>query len=738
MQLTMTKRFEYKDLPDMASIFHEAEKIAGRISVGKTLFFEKYGVSSEWEYKIAAMRNGTICKHSHIGWNSWDETARNVEYIYRELERRNSYITRMGFIFDWVMGVPAEYRRNMQRGTGLIFETPDEWRELGRIAPIQPHLSDHMIGAPNALENTVLGLQAGVTSIGNVSHYFTYEYPGIELERERTVNSLVAFALMGKIPGTIIHSNLDDGYGNQMHDLANLVGWAMIERYLVEGLLGACMTFSYGNLFSDPVSRIVFNMAMDAGNTKGVPGTMTFGNTIDYGLDLSRNYGALSSFSLADAVCQRHKPTGHAVSAVPVSEAQRIPTPDEIVDAHLCIDMMIEKSQLLEPYMNWSAIEARRDVLVACGSVFFERVMNGLDDLGVDTRHAGEVFACLKSIGAAQLEEKFGVLLSTVGMDPISSELRFTFGFMSVASGIDMLPFIIGLFPLSEVFHRIYEIYTLPDYVIIQCHKIRFPSLREWFARKWVTLRSAVIGTFIGILPGTGASPAAFISYSMAREASSHPEDFGKGAVEGVIAPEASHNAVTGGAMVPTLALGIPGDAETTLILATLTIHQITPGVRLMLDNPVMVHSIFFLLLIAYIMLTVAAIIMVRSFGRLIRLPNAVLLGLIIVFSMLGAFIARNNYFDLLIALAVGLVAFGFRLGNFPLAPALVSFILAPQFEYRYSQVAIYRADTPWPVYLADHPLACIFLVVVLFLLIRPVVKSVRKWREVLSHHNAP
>lgn len=409
MQLTMTKRFEYKDLPDMATIFSEAGKIADSISVGKTLFFEKHGVTSEWDYKLSAMRQGVICKHSHIGWNSWGETARNVEYIYRELERRGSYITRMGFIFDWVMGVPAEYRRNMQRGTGLIFETPEEWRELGRIAPIQPHLSDHMIGAPNALENTVLGLQAGVTSIGNVSHYFTYEYPGIELERERTVNSLTAFALMGGMPGAIVHSNLDDGYGNQMHDLANLVGWAMIERYLVEELLGACMTFSYGNLFSDPISRIVFNMAMDAGNAKGVPGTMTFGNTIDYGFDLSRNYGALSSFSLADAICQRHKPTGHAVSAVPVSEAQRIPTPDEIVDAHLCIDVMIEKSQLLEPYMDWSAITARRDVLVACGQVFFERVMNGLDDLGVDTRHAGEIFACLKSIGPAQLEEQFGV-----------------------------------------------------------------------------------------------------------------------------------------------------------------------------------------------------------------------------------------------------------------------------------------------------------------------------------------
>lgn len=332
----------------------------------------------------------------------------------------------------------------------------------------------------------------------------------------------------------------------------------------------------------------------------------------------------------------------------------------------------------------------------------------------------------------------FGVILSCVGMDSISSELRFTFGFASAASGIDMLPFVVGLFPLSEVLHRIYEIYTLPEYVVIKCNKIRFPSLRDWFAQKWITVRSAVIGTIIGILPGTGASPAAFISYSVARESSKHPEEFGKGCVEGVIAPEASHNAVTGGAMVPTLALGIPGDAETTLILATLTIHQITPGVRLMMDNPVMVHSVFFLLLLAYFMLSVAAIIMVRSFGRLIRLPNAVLLGLIVIFSMLGAFITRNNYFDLFIALAVGIVAFGFRLGNFPLAPALVSFILAPQFEYRYSQVVIYRADTPWPVYLADHPLACIFLAVVLFLLIRPIVKSVRQWKAHLAQKDAP
>lgn len=409
MKITMKKRFEYKDLPDMNEIRSQIDRIAAHTTIGETLFFKKHGVKSEAEFKLKAMKEGYISKHSHIGWNSWDETAKNVEYIYNELERRGSYITRMGFIFDWVMGVPEEYRSKLQSGTGLIFKSPDEWKAIGQIAPIQPHMSDHMIGCPNALENAKMALEAGVTSIGNVSHYFTYEYPGIELERERTINSLLGFGLMGKFEGTIVHSNLDDGYGNQFHDLANLTGWTMIERYLVEELLGASMTFAYGNLFSNPISRIVFNMACDATNVKGTPGTMTFGNTIDYGLDFSRNYGALCNFSLADAICQRHKPTGHAVASVPVSEACRIPTPDEIIDGHLCIDMMIEKSKFLEPFIDWNKIEAERDILLACGRVFFERVMNGLEDLGVDINHPGEVFAALKAIGAEQLEVNFGV-----------------------------------------------------------------------------------------------------------------------------------------------------------------------------------------------------------------------------------------------------------------------------------------------------------------------------------------
>lgn len=408
LEIKFNKRFEWKDLPPLSAIEAEASKLAKGITVGETLFFKEHGVKSEAEYKRRAIAEGAISKHSHVGWNSWDETAKNIEFIYNELKRRGSYITRFGFILDWVMGVPAEYRSRLPKGTGLVLNTPEEWAALGQIVPVQPHMSDHMIGSPNALENTVFALNAGVTSIGNVSHYFTYEYPGVELEYERTVNSLTAFMLMGKVEGTIVHSNMDDGFGNQFRDLSSITGWAMMERHLVEDLLGARMAFAYGNLFSDPMGRIIIHSVMEKLNKHHTPGTMIFGNTVDYGLDYQRNYGALASFSLADAIFQRHTPTGHAVASVPVTEAVRIPTAQEIVDGHLTIDMMIEKSKFMAPFINWERVNAERDLYIFCGKIFFERMMNALDDLGVDINHPGEIFAALKAIGPRQLEDNFG------------------------------------------------------------------------------------------------------------------------------------------------------------------------------------------------------------------------------------------------------------------------------------------------------------------------------------------
>jgi methylmalonyl-CoA mutase cobalamin-binding domain/chain len=409
MDIKFNKRFEWKDLPDMDTMRREVDAAAKDITVGETLFFKEHGVKSENEYKLKCMKNGELTKHSHVGWNSWDETAKNIKFIYEELKKRGSYITRFGFICDWVMGVPKEYRHKLPKGTGLCLETPEEWAALGQVVPVQPHLSDHMIGCPNAWENTVYALKAGATSIGNVSHYFTYEYPGVDLEYDRTWNSMKAFYLMGKFEGTVVHSNIDDGFGNQFTDLISITGWAIMERYIVEELLGARLSHAYGNLFSDPMGRIIMHNTMQRLNKYKTPGTMIFGNTVDYGLDLERNFGALSSFSLADAIFQRHCPTGHSVASVPVTEAIRVPTAQEIVDGHLCVDMMIEKSKFMEPYIDWAKIEAETDVYLAAGNLFFERMMNGLEDLGVDTKHPGQIMAALKAIGPKQLEDNFGV-----------------------------------------------------------------------------------------------------------------------------------------------------------------------------------------------------------------------------------------------------------------------------------------------------------------------------------------
>ena len=149
-----------------------------------------------------------------------------------------------------------------------------------------------------------------------------------------------------------------------------------------------------------------------------------------------------------------------------------------------------------------------------------------------------------------------------------------------------------------------------------------------------------------------------------------------------------------------------------------------------MADNPVMVYCIFILLICANLLMIPAGMLTVRSFGKLLKIPNAVLLGMIILSAMIGSFITRNNFFDLWAALIIGVVAFGFRLGKFPLAPALIGYILGPQLEYRYSQVVIYREGTPWPQYLMDHPLALVLFIIVAFLLIKPLVHSFRMWRE--------
>lgn len=411
MDIQIKRRFNEKELPDMKTLVSEARTIAKGVTIGETLFMKKYGVKSEGEYKRKMMETGHIMKHTHIGWNSWDATEKGFQKVYEQLQSDGSYIDRFGVCLDWVMGVPEQYRDRFQAGSGLIFKTPDEWKVMGQIVPVQPHLGDHMIGSLNSVENTVNGLGAGVTTIGNLSHYYTYEYPGLDMELYRTADYVKAISIMSCFHdrGMIIHSNLDDGFGSQFHDLANLVGWARLERYVAEDLLDARVGHCFGNLFSDSMFRLIFNVAMGKINKYHTPGSFVNGNTIDYGTDIPRNFGALAAYSLADIIGQLKYPSGHAIAPVPLTEAVRVPSAEEMVEAHHTVDMMIEKAPYYEQFINWDRVESESEILVTAGKIFFERVLNGLDDLGVDITHAGEVVSVLKAIGPEQLEINFGV-----------------------------------------------------------------------------------------------------------------------------------------------------------------------------------------------------------------------------------------------------------------------------------------------------------------------------------------
>ncbi len=410
MDIEIKRRYNEKELPDMKTIRSDAKKIASKITIGETLFMKEYGVKSEVEYKQKMMEAGKIMKHSVIGWNSWDVTEDGIRAVYNGLKEAGSGIDRLGICCDWIMGVPEQYRDRFQASGSLILNTPEEWSRLGQVVPVHPHLGDHMIGSLNGVENVTNALNAGVTSIGNLAQYFTYEYPSLEMEDYRTEDYIKAMAIMGefKDQGVCMHCNLDDGYGAQFHDVANLLGWAKLERYVAEDLMGGRLAHCYGNLFSDSFLRIVFNRALSMINKYGTPGTFVNGNTIDYGFCLPRNYAALCAYALPDVACQLMYPSGYAVAPVPFTEAIRIPEPKEIIEAQLTMDMVIEKAPYYARYINWEKVNADAEKLVVGANQFFERVMNALDDLGVDINHGGEIVSVLKAIGPEQLEIAFG------------------------------------------------------------------------------------------------------------------------------------------------------------------------------------------------------------------------------------------------------------------------------------------------------------------------------------------
>jgi methylmalonyl-CoA mutase cobalamin-binding domain/chain len=395
------------ELPDADELMAEGRRLARTVSVGSCPFLQTYGVRSESEYKRRRMAEGAIMLHAQFGFRSRAKSQRAYAEIYQRVDAAGYRVDRYGICLDWSMGYPAAHRADMPRGTGLILEEAEDFFALTQNAPVAPHFGDFVIGTPAAVENTAAALSAGATTIGNLGQYFTFRMPRWTDDVGTTAETVKALALCAAQPVEIlVHSNLDDGFAALFCDLACSVGAVLVERYVVEELIGGHVSHCYGHTFSEPLTRLAFQRAL--AQVTEAPGSMVYGNTTIYVASEVENYANLGSYLLVDIVAQRGRPTGHGLNPVPVTEALHIPEIDEIVNAHLFANRLVRRAEGFEPLFDLEEAERIAGRLVEAGHRFKERVLNGFAEAGINTADPFELLLALRRIGARRLEEQFG------------------------------------------------------------------------------------------------------------------------------------------------------------------------------------------------------------------------------------------------------------------------------------------------------------------------------------------
>ena len=314
----------------------------------------------------------------------------------------------------------------------------------------------------------------------------------------------------------------------------------------------------------------------------------------------------------------------------------------------------------------------------------------------------------------------FGVWLSTIGAERVTAIERFMFGNYDLYEGLSFVPVFIGLFAISELLVQSKMVNKIVETVALKA--VKLPT-KEDYKRIWKTiLRSCGIGTFIGVLPAEGATVASMIGYSEAKRWSKNKEEFGKGSVEGIAGAEAANNAATGGAMVPTMVLGIPGSGTTAIILVGLMVHGLRPGAYLFTEQVEKVYQIFGSMLLANLMFMAMGLYAARLFARVSLVPISILWPIVFALSVIGAYALSQSLIDVWIALIFGVIGFFARRHGFAVAPIAVGLILGEMVETNL-QHSLKMYDGQWWMIFAQ-PLAAFFLILAFLGLCGPYLYS--------------
>jgi putative tricarboxylic transport membrane protein len=310
------------------------------------------------------------------------------------------------------------------------------------------------------------------------------------------------------------------------------------------------------------------------------------------------------------------------------------------------------------------------------------------------------------------LSTAVGVLIASVGLDPITTQRRFTFGSLELDSGIDLLAMLIGLLVMSEVLVQMEEGWSRAAGETLVKSKNRDDSRVTWPELKrclGTIFRSSLLGSFCGALPGVGSITAAFMGYDQARTTSKHPETFGTGELKGVAAPEAANNAVCGAALIPMVTLGIPGALSVAVIMGAFMIHGLAPGPMLMVEHPETIYGMFMILIISDFFMLVIPLPLMKLGQKVIMVPRSYLFPIILILCCVGAYGTNQSLFDVKVMVFFGVV--GYLLKKWDLSPAamLIAFILGPMTEvYLRQGLKMSGGD---PLIFVTRPIALLFLI---------------------------
>jgi putative tricarboxylic transport membrane protein len=266
-----------------------------------------------------------------------------------------------------------------------------------------------------------------------------------------------------------------------------------------------------------------------------------------------------------------------------------------------------------------------------------------------------------------------GLLVAMIGVETATGTERFVFGLAELSGGISLLPAMVGAFGFAEV---LTVMRNRTEGIVIDASDRVIPRLSDMMRYRWTALRSGILGTFTGLLPGVGEDVGAWSSYALAKRLSRHPEKFGKGSIEGLVAAETGNNAAVPGAIIPVLTLGIPGSGVAAVLMAALIIHGAQPGPLLMVTQPQTAYDIIAMLFIATLFILILGLSLTKLMVLVLRVPNSYLMAIVATLCIIGPYAIQSRIFDVYVVIAFGILGYGLRLLNYPMAPLVLGIVL--------------------------------------------------------------